>query len=227
MYVPKPFQQNANQWNLVIVTLEQNKPIGELFEDRGFRKWATAICKRTLRKYEDPMKVCYGSSYDEEDLFDDFCCKLLTRKNPFAKEMPRNEAALTAYVSRVVKNVVLSKLRRLRKIGKQPTMVPWDDIEAPDTQTQKKLEEKLFWQEFEEFSTRVPAKWRHAVLLRSERRANQGDCKRVGLFSYGGSELHKRYDQGLSGISEGAKRSRRGGSRPIAPIGLFAGRRVR
>lgn len=160
-------------WISLQVILAGRSPIEDLLDDRGFQRQGKQKCAKIMSKYRGIMRMYFGVSYDEEDLFCEACMRLVNywhkreaeNNAPSEKDFP-NEHEFWGWFFTLALNIIRSKLRKykeFREEGLTLIHVPIDDLSIADHRVQPEWES--FLRQFLEFTESLPVNRRRATQL--------------------------------------------------------------
>lgn len=160
-------------WIFLQGILEGRRPIEDLVGHRGFQSKGKQRCARVMCRYREIMRMYYGASYDDEDLFFEACERMIdywyrreAENNAPSQEDFHNEDEFLGWFFVLALNIVRSKLRKfkeLREEGLTLIYVPIDDLPIADYRVQPEWES--FLKQFLEFTETLPLNRRRATQL--------------------------------------------------------------
>lgn len=160
-------------WTLLSEILAGRSPIEDLLGHRGFQSQGKRKCAKVMCKFRWLMRMYFGASYDEEDLFCEACMRMVNfwhkreadNDAPSEKDFP-NEDEFWGWFFVLALNIVRSKLRKfkeLREEGQTLIYVPVDGLSIADHHVQPEWES--FLRQFLEFTETLPLNRRRATQL--------------------------------------------------------------
>ena len=160
-------------WTNLREVLAGRSPIEDILGHRGFQSQGRQRCVRIMCKYRLIMRMYFGVSYDEEDLYCEACVRMVNfwhkreadDRAPSEKDFP-NENEFWGWYFVLALNIIRSKLRKfkeLREEGLTLIHVPVDDLPIVDCRVEPEWES--FLKQFLEFTETLPLNRRRATQL--------------------------------------------------------------
>jgi hypothetical protein len=160
-------------WTLLLAILAGHSPIEDLLGHHGFQSQGKQKCAKVMCKYRGIMRMYYGASYDEDDLFSEASTRMINfwHKREADNNAPCEQDFLTehefwGWFFVLALNIIRSKLRKFKELraeGLTLIHVPIDDLSIADHHVQPEWE--CFLKQFLEFTATLPLNRRRATQL--------------------------------------------------------------